>query len=246
MRSQSIPGRKQNIPVAGIAALDWTRIESDLDARGYAVTDRILSPRECAALVALYPCREKFRSRVEMGRHRYGEGDYKYFAYPLPREVAAMRTALYRKLAPIANRWARAMRLGAEYPASLNSFLAQCHARGQTRPTPLILHYGTGGYNCLHQDLYGEIAFPLQFTCTLSERGVDFDGGDLLIVEQRPRAQSRGYAIAAGAGCGVIFPNRYRPAAGARGHYRLNVRHGVSTITHGERYALGIIFHDAK
>lgn len=231
---------------ARTGALDWKRIERELDARGYAITERILTPDECAALIALYPEREKFRSRVEMARHGYGVGDYKYFAYPLPAEIAELRTAMYRMLAPIANRWARELRLDAEYPASLKSFVARCHAQGQNRPTPLMLRYDAGGYNCLHQDLYGEIAFPLQFTCTLNERGRDFDGGELLIVEQRPRAQSRGEAIASGAGCGVIFANRYRPAAGARGHYRLNVRHGVSTVTRGERYALGIIFHDAK
>ena len=231
---------------ARVIALDWKQIERDLDARGYALTERILAPRECAALIALYPERTKFRNRVEMARYRYGVGDYKYFAYPLPAEVAAIRTAMYRKLAPIANRWAREMRIGAEYPASLKTFLARCHAHGQERPTPLMLRYDAGGYNCLHQDLYGEIAFPLQFTCTLNERGRDFEGGELLLVEQRPRAQSRGEAIATGAGCGVIFANRYRPVAGARGYSRLNVRHGVSTVTRGERYALGIIFHDAK
>ncbi len=231
---------------ARVIALDWKQIERELDARGYALTERILAPRECAALIALYPERTKFRNRVEMARYRYGVGDYKYFAYPLPAEVAAIRTAMYRKLAPIANRWAREMRIGAEYPAALKTFLARCHAHGQERPTPLMLRYDAGGYNCLHQDLYGEIAFPLQFTCTLNERGRDFEGGELLLVEQRPRAQSRGEAIAPGAGCGVIFANRYRPVAGARGYSRLNVRHGVSTVTRGERYALGIIFHDAK
>ncbi|HUY26281.1 MAG TPA: 2OG-Fe(II) oxygenase [Candidatus Binataceae bacterium] len=229
-----------------VAALDWKQIERELDARGYALTARILSPDECAALIALYPERGKFRSRVEMARHRYGQGDYKYFAYPLPREIAALRTALYKRLAPIANRWTRELGIAADYPAGLKSFLAQCHAHGQSRPTPLMLRYDAGGYNCLHQDLYGEIAFPLQFTCTLGERGRDFEGGDLLLVEQRPRAQSRGEAIAAAAGCGVIFANRYRPAQSARGYYRVAVRHGVSTITRGERYALGIIFHDAK
>ncbi|MGB6555641.1 MAG: 2OG-Fe(II) oxygenase, partial [Candidatus Binataceae bacterium] len=231
---------------ARAGALDWKRIERDLDARGYALTGPILAPDECAAMIALYPEREKFRSRIEMARHGYGVGDYKYFAYPLPGEIAELRTALYRRLAPIASRWSREMRIEAQYPASLKNFVALCHAHGQNRPTPLMLRYDAGGYNCLHQDLYGEIAFPFQFTCTLSDRGRDFDGGELLLVEQRPRAQSRGEAIAADAGCGVIFANRYRPAVGARGHYRLNVRHGVSTVTRGERYALGIIFHDAK
>lgn len=232
--------------VARVGAFDWKRIERELDARGYALTGPILAPDECAAMIALYPEREKFRSRIEMARHGYGVGDYKYFAYPLPGEIAELRTALYRRLAPIASRWSREMRLEAQYPASLKNFVGLCHAHGQNRPTPLMLRYDAGGYNCLHQDLYGEIAFPFQFTCTLSDRGRDFDGGELLLVEQRPRAQSRGEAIAPSAGCGVIFANRYRPAVGARGHYRLNVRHGVSTVTRGERYALGIIFHDAK
>ncbi|MGH7778585.1 MAG: 2OG-Fe(II) oxygenase [Candidatus Binataceae bacterium] len=231
---------------ARVDELDWGRIEAELDARGYAVTKRIIAARECEALMALYPERDKFRSRVEMARFRYGLGDYKYFAYPLPDAIAQLRVALYDRLAPIANRWARELRSGAEYPASLESFLALCHQHGQNRPTPLMLRYDAGGYNCLHQDLYGEIAFPLQFTCTLNERGRDFDGGELLLVEQRPRAQSRGEAIASGAGCGVIFANRYRPVPSARGHSRLNVRHGVSTVARGERYALGIIFHDAK
>jgi uncharacterized protein len=234
---ESIPDR--------VAALDWTRIERDLDAQGYALTGTILSASECAELIALYPERERFRSRIVMERLRYGVGEYKYFARPMPPVVEDLRTELYSRLAPTANRWAERMRSRDSYPATLADFLKVCAAHGQTRPTPLILRYEQGGYNCLHQDLYGEIAFPLQFTCALSRRRLDFKGGELLLVEQRPRAQSRGEAIALDAGEGIIFANRYRPAAGARGFHRVNMRHGVSTITSGVRYALGIIFHDA-
>ncbi len=229
-----------------VAALDWKRIESELDGRGYALTGRIFAPGECRDLIAMYPDRERFRSRIDMARLRYGDGEYKYFAYPLPEIVAELREAFYAHLAPIANRWARGLKSGADYPQTLSAFIEICREHGQDRPTPLMLKYQAQGYNCLHQDLYGEVAFPLQFTCALSVCGRDFTGGELLLVEQRPRAQSRGVAIAEESGCGVIFPNRYRPIQGARGHYRVNVRHGVSTITSGTRYALGIIFHDAK
>ena len=229
-----------------VIALDWREIERELDERGYALTDRLLSAEECAGLVALYEHRECFRNRVEMARFRYGEGEYKYFAYPLPPIVAEMRSALYRELAPVANRWADALRDRTVYPPSLAEYLKICHRAGQKRPTPLLLRYQAGGYNCLHQDLYGELAFPLQFTCLLSRRGDDYVGGESLLVEQRPRAQSRGEAFTIDQGCALIFPNRYRPVAGSRGHYRVAVRHGVSTVKRGTRYALGIIFHDAK
>ncbi len=228
-----------------VAALDWTRIERDLDAQGYATTGTILRAAECTEMIALYPDRERFRSRVVMERHSYGVGEYKYFARPMPALVEELRVAMYRKLAPTANRWAERMRTSNSYPASLAEFLKVCAAHGQTRPTPLILRYEDGGYNCLHQDLYGEVAFPLQFTCALSRRGRDFEGGELLLVEQRPRAQSRGDAIALDSGEGIIFANRYRPAAGARGFHRVNMRHGVSTVKSGVRYAMGVIFHDA-
>jgi hypothetical protein len=205
-----------------------------------------LRSRECADLIALYPDRERFRSRIVMERHRYGVGEYKYFARPMPPIVEQLRTELYRKLVATAARWAEQMRSRESYPKTLAAYLKMCAARGQTRPTPLILRYEAGGYNCLHQDLYGEVAFPLQFTCALSRRGRDFEGGELLLVEQRPRAQSRGEAIALDEGEGIIFANRYRPAAGARGFHRVNMRHGVSTITSGVRYAMGVIFHDAS
>jgi uncharacterized protein len=228
-----------------IASLDWERIERDLDAQGYAATGSILRAGECAELIALYPDRDRFRSRVVMERHQYGVGEYKYFARPMPPLVEELRAAIYGKLVPTANRWTDRMRSPDSYPPILAEFLKVCAAHGQTRPTPLILRYESGGYNCLHQDLYGEVAFPLQFTCALSRRGRDFEGGELLLVEQRPRAQSRGEAIALDAGEGIIFANRYRPAPGARGFHRVNMRHGVSTIKSGVRYAMGVIFHDA-
>jgi uncharacterized protein len=229
-----------------IAALDWDQIESDLSERGFAQTGPLLHAEQCASLIALYDDRDCFRSRIVMARLGYGVGEYKYFTQPLPALVAELRTALYRRLAPIANRWSKLLGGGHEFPRSVGEYLKACHAAGQSRPTPLLLRYQAGGYNCLHQDLYGELAFPLQFTCLLSQRGSDYEGGESLLVEQRPRAQSRGEAIALDRGAALIFPNRYRPVAGARGHYRVSVRHGVSTIRKGERYALGIIFHDAK
>ncbi len=249
MESSSAPTPHKHKTEASIvdrvAALDWARIARDLDAQGYATTGAVLRAAECAELIALYPDRDRFRSRVVMERHSYGVGEYKYFARPMPPLVEDLRVAMYRELAGTANRWAERMRSHDSYPASLDEFLKVCAAHGQTKPTPLILRYEQGGYNCLHQDLYGEVAFPLQFTCALSRRGRDFEGGELLLVEQRPRAQSRGEAIALDAGEGIIFANRYRPAAGTRGYHRVNLRHGVSTIKSGVRYAMGVIFHDA-
>ena len=230
----------------GIAALDWDQIESNLNEPGFALTGPLLDADQCASLIALYDDRDRFRSRIEMARFGYGVGEYKYFAQPLPAVVAELRTALYGRLAPIANRWSKLLGGGQEFPRSVGEYLKACHAAGQSRPTPLLLRYQAGGYNCLHQDLYGELAFPLQFTCLLSQRGSDYEGGESLLVEQRPRAQSRGEAFTLDRGAALIFPNRYRPVAGARGHYRVTVRHGVSTVRSGERYALGIIFHDAK
>ncbi len=230
---------------ARVAGLDWAKLTRDLDDAGYALTGTILAPQECAELIALYPQRERFRSRVDMTRLRYGVGEYKYFSRPLPKIVAELRTSLYQRLAPVANRWNKLLDDSAPYPASLAAFIKTCAARGQLRPTPLLLNYQAGGFNCLHQDLYGAVAFPLQFTCVLSRRDRDFEGGEFLLVEQRPRAQSRGAAISLDQGEGIIFTNRYRPVAGTRGHYRVNVRHGVSTLRAGQRYSLGIIFHDA-
>jgi uncharacterized protein len=241
--------RADTIPLAAIEArvdaLDWGRIESELDARGFATLGRMLDASECSALIALYPERERFRSRIVMERLRYGVGEYKYFARPMPEIVERLRVALYARLVATANRWSERLRIKDSYPPTLEEFLEHCHARGQTKPTPLMLRYEAGGYNCLHQDLYGEVAFPLQFTCGLSRRGLHFDGGEFLLVEQRPRAQSRGEAIALDQGEAIIFANRYRPAPGTRGFHRVTMRHGVSTVTTGIRYAMGVIFHDA-
>jgi uncharacterized protein len=231
---------------ARIAALDWARIERELFERGFSPTGKLLTAAECRGLIAVYPHRERFRSRIDMERLRFGRGEYKYFARPLPPLVEKMRVTLYEKLAPVANRWAAALRSGERFPPALTAFVERCRRSGQDKPTPLLLRYEAGGYNCLHQDLYGEIAFPLQFTCVLSRRGHDYEGGELLFVEQRPRSQSRGDTLVLEQGAGVIFANRYRPMQGTRGYYRANMRHGVTTLSLGVRYALGIIFHDAK
>jgi hypothetical protein len=229
-----------------LECLDWQALEQSLWERGYAKTPPVLTPEECAKLVALYPNTNRFRSRVDMARYRFGVGEYKYFADPLPPLVQALRTYAYPPLAAIANRWMAALRTSERFPTTLVEFLDHCREHGQTRPTPLMLYYEAGGYNCLHQDLYGEVVFPLQLTCFLSRRGVDYTGGEFLLVEQRPRAQSRGEAIATEQGEIIIFTTRYRPAAGIRGYYRAQMRHGVSTVTSGSRYTLGIIFHNAK
>ncbi|MEE8581741.1 MAG: 2OG-Fe(II) oxygenase [Myxococcota bacterium] len=230
-----------------LAGLDWDQAERDLDERGYARLGARLSAAECRSLIRGYEKRESFRSFVDLARHRFGErGDYRYFANPLPPLVRGLRRWLYPGLARIANRWQEKLAAEARYPPRLSAFLGRCRAAGQSRPTPLLLHYAAGGYNCLHQDLYGEVAFPLQVVCLLSRPGIDFEGGDFLLTEQRPRAQSRGEAVALVRGELLAFPNRERPARGARGAYRVQVRHGVSRLHGGERFALGIIFHDAK
>jgi len=226
--------------------LDWPALEAQLEARGYAQTRPMLTGAECAALSRLYADEACFRSRVVMERHRFGVGEYKYFARPLPSLVESLRSRLYPPLAAIANRWMEALRAPQRFPPSLPEFLAVCARAGQKQPTPLLLHYEAGGYNCLHQDLYGEVAFPLQVAVMLSRPGRDYTGGEFLLVEQRPRSQSAGEAIAAGRGEMLIFPNRLRPVRGARGFYRVNVRHGVSRVRSGRRLTLGIIFHDAK
>jgi hypothetical protein len=229
-----------------LAALDWDALERSLWERGFAKTPPLLTADECDALVALYADESRFRSRVDMARYRFGEGDYKYLAHPLPPLVASLRTQAYPRLASVANAWEQALGSRARYPKDLVGLLEVCRRHGQTKPTPLLLHYEAGGYNCLHQDLYGDVAFPLQITAFLSRRGVDYEGGDFLLVEQRPRAQSRGEAIPTEQGEMVIFTTRHRPARGARGWYRTTMRHGVSTVTRGRRYTLGVIFHDAK
>jgi hypothetical protein len=227
-----------------IAALDWPRIARDLDERGHARAP-LLGAAECEELQALWEQPERFRSQVEMGPRRFGEGTYRYFANPLPAPVKALRTHLYPPLARVANRWQERLGRPADFPARLRPFLARCHQAEQRRPTPLLLRYERDGYNCLHQDRYGRVAFPLQATILLSRPGRDFRGGEFLLVEQRPRVQSRGEAVALQRGELVLFPNVERPAEGARGTYRVQVRHGVSRIEDGLRFALGIIFHDA-
>jgi len=229
-----------------LARLDWTAVEQSLWERGYAKTPSLLTKDECVELIGLYADASRFRSRVDMARHRFGLGEYKYFANPLPPLVQALRTYAYPSLAAIANRWMKALRLSERFPAELSELLARCREHGQTKPTPLLLRYEAEGYNCLHQDLYGEVVFPLQLACFLSRRERDYTGGEFLLVEQRPRAQSRGEAIPTEQGEMIIFTTCYRPAAGTRGYYRVQMRHGVSRVLSGSRYTLGVIFHDAK
>lgn len=230
---------------ARLARVDWKSAAASLDARGYARLPKILTAAECRAAAALWEAPERFRSHVDMERHRFGIGAYRYFAAPLPRLVGALRAATYAHLAPLANSWAEALGESRRYPATLAAFLASCRRAGQTRPTPLLLRYAAGGYNCLHRDLYGDIAFPLQLAVFLSRPGRDYDGGAFLLVEQHPRQQSRGEALLPEAGEGIVFATADRPAAGRRGSYRARMRHGVATVTRGERFTLGIVFHDA-
>jgi uncharacterized protein len=229
-----------------VAALEWQKIAADLDADGYAVIRTVLSPEECPSLAATYEADELFRSRIVMARHGFGRGEYKYFAYPLPQTVASLRDALYPRLSDIANRWNATMGIEMRYPPDHGAFLDRCHRAGQIRPTPLLLQYGEGDYNCLHQDLYGEHVFPLQVALLLSTPGQDFTGGEFLLVEQRPRMQSRAEVVPIGRGDGVVFAVHHRPVRGTRGFYRVNLRHGVSRVRSGHRHMLGIIFHDAK
>jgi hypothetical protein len=229
-----------------VGALDWSAIAGELDAHGCAVIGPLLTSDECEALAALYPTDEPFRSRVIMARHGFGRGEYKYFAYPLPGIIAELRTALYPPLAEVANRWNEAMGIKVRYPRDHGSYLDRCDKAGQTKPTPLLLQYGPGDYNCLHQDLYGENVFPLQATVLLSRPSDDFAGGEFVLTEQRPRMQSRAEVVPLSQGEVVVFPVHHRPVQGTRGTYRVNMRHGVSRIREGRRHTLGIIFHDAK
>jgi uncharacterized protein len=228
-----------------VAGLDWAGIEADLDARGCATTGPLLTPEACAELRALYDRDERFRSRIVMARHGFGQGEYKYYAYPLPDPIAALRTALYARLVPIANRWNAALGQPVRFPEGHGAFLDRCHAAGQSRPTPLLLRYGPGDYNCLHQDLYGEHVFPFQVAILLSAPGRDFTGGEFVLTEQRPRMQSRAEVVPLQQGEGVIFAVHHRPVAGTRGTYRVTLRHGVSRVRTGERFVTGVIFHDA-
>jgi uncharacterized protein len=229
-----------------IERCDWTAIADELSARGSAVIESVLSAQKCRDLAALYPDDSRFRSRVIMARHGFGKGEYKYFSYPLPDPIGEMRTALYARLVPVANRWNERMGIDTRYPAKHEDFVSLCHKAGQQRPTPLLLQYEAGDYNCLHQDLYGELAFPLQATILLSEPGRDFTGGEFVITEQRPRMQSRPEVIPLRQGDAVIFAVHHRPVDGTRGVYRVNLRHGVSRLRSGRRHTVGVIFHDAK
>ena len=232
-------------PAQRVAALDWQLLGAALDAQGSAVAPQLLSADECLALAALYPADTLFRSRVVMARHGFGRGEYRYFAYPLPVSIAVLRDAFYARLAPVANAWNERMGLTVRYPSAHADFLARCHAAQQSRPTPLLLRYGAGDYNCLHQDLYGEHVFPLQVAVLLSQPGEDFSGGEFVLSEQRPRMQSRVEVLNLRRGDAVVFAVSQRPVAGTRGTYRVNLRHGVSRLRSGERYMLGLIFHDA-
>lgn len=228
-----------------VAGLDWAEIESTLHAQGYAVTGPLLTPAEATSLAAGYADEARYRSRVVMARHGYGSGEYKYFSYPLPPLVEQLRQQVYPRLVPVANAWQMALGQTTRFPDDLAQMLARCHEAGQTRPTPLILKYGEGDYNCLHQDLYGEHVFPLQLALLLSSPDSDFSGGDFVLVEQRPRMQSRAHVVPLRQGEAVIFAVHHRPVQGRTGTYRVQLRHGVSTVRRGHRYTAGVIFHDA-
>jgi hypothetical protein len=246
--AQAVRKIADTLPMAErIEALDWAAAERSLSECGYAVTAPVLSPAECDALVALYKEESRFRSHIIMERYRFGIGDYKYFANPLPEVVVELRRSAYPYLAEVANHWAEALGEKApRFPREHAAFLKICHKAAQSKPTPLMLHYEAGGYNCLHQDLYGEISFPLQMVFLLGQHGVDWDGGEFILVEQQPRAQSKPQVVVADCGQAIVFATRYRPVKGSRGHYRVNLRHGVSRVHRGTRFALGVIFHDAK
>jgi hypothetical protein len=229
-----------------ISRIDWHRIVEDLDARGFAVIGELLTARDCRTIASFYSDDANFRSRVVMAKHGFGRGEYKYFSYPLPSLIEDLRTELYPWLADVANRWNEAMRIDERHPNDHAAYLKRCHAAGQTRPTPLLLQYGPGDFNCLHQDLYGERVFPLQVAVLLSLPGEDFTGGEFVLTEQRPRMQSRVSVVPLRQGDAVVFPVHHRPVRGIRGHYRVTMRHGVSEMLTGRRHTLGIIFHDAR
>lgn len=228
-----------------IEAVDWRRVAAELDAQGAATIEGLITSAECEALASLYPLDALFRSTVVMARHGFGRGEYRYFAYPLPELIGALREAFYRRLAPIANRWHEAMGMPVRFPDQHAEFIARCHAAGQRRPTPLVLKYGVGDYNCLHQDLYGEHVFPLQVVVMLSQPGRDFEGGEFVMTEQRPRMQSRAMVLPLRQGDVAVIAVRHRPVQGTRGVYRVNLRHGVSQVLSGHRHTTGIILHDA-
>ncbi|ERM18153.1 2OG-Fe(II) oxygenase [Brevibacillus laterosporus] len=229
-----------------IAAIDWNKVQQTMDEQGYATIPTFLTKKECNEIINTYEKEEYFRNTIDMARFRFGIGEYKYYQAPLPTMLQQLREGFYPELAKTANRWLKQLDDGACYPPFLSEFLTECHQQGQTRSTPLLLKYEAGGYNCLHQDLYGDVYFPFQVVFALSQKEIDYTGGEFLLLEQRPRAQSRGHVITLEQGSGLIFPTNNRPVLGSRGYYRTKIKHGVSTITSGTRYTLGIIFHDAK
>jgi hypothetical protein len=237
--------RARTAPASALKDVDWPAVGASLDSRGFAILPRLLTLDQCRTVAGMYAEDNRFRSHIHMARHGFGRGEYKYFSYPLPAPIAELRPALYPPLADIANRWNAALGIDVQFPAEHEAFLKRCHAAGQTRPTPLLLQYVPGDYNCLHQDLYGAHVFPLQVAILLSAPGRDFTGGEFVITEQRPRMQSRASVAPLGQGDGVVFAVHHRPVAGTRGTYRVNLRHGVSEVLSGRRHTLGIIFHDA-
>ena len=240
---KSPPVQKASARIHGV---DWETVSPDLDEFGNAVLPGLLQPEECDALASLYPGDQHFRSRVVMERYSFGRGEYKYFSYPLPEIISNLRTALYPHLAEVANRWNQLMAIDMRYPPQHLEYIRRCHQAGQLRPTPLLLQYGPGDFNCLHQDLYGQHVFPIQLTVLLSDPERDFRGGEFVLVEQRPRMQSRAEVVSLRKGDAVAFAVHHRPVRGKRGNYRVTLRHGVSRVRSGRRYTLGIIFHDAK
>jgi uncharacterized protein len=247
MNTKTAIRRKPDTSAAArVEKIAWEQVERDLDAQGCAVLKELLLSDECRALAALYPHDAHFRSRIVMSRHGFGRGEYKYFAYPLPDLIDELRPRLYARLVGIANRWNEAMGVDIRYPQAHDAFLKRCHEAGQTRPTPLLLQYEAGDYNCLHQDLYGEHVFPLQVAILLSEPDRDFEGGEFVLTEQRPRMQSRAEVVPLKQGDAVAFAVHHRPVQGTRGAYRVNLRHGVSRLRSGKRHTVGVIFHDAK
>lgn len=231
--------------LATAMSLDWLKVSADLDAQGWAILPKLLADTACRAIAGMFDHTEHFRSHVIMARHGYGRGEYRYFTYPLPEVVTELRTGLYRQLAPIADAWHERMGIETRFPAEHAAYIEHCHKAGQRRPTPLLLQYGAGDYNCLHQDLYGDHVFPLQVAVLLSEPAVDFEGGEFVLTEQRPRMQSRAAVVPLCQGDAVVFAVSQRPVSGARGDYRVNMRHGVSAVRSGHRHTLGLIFHDA-
>lgn len=246
-RMETTPGEARGGPSieARVDGYDWSGVQDALDGYGWAPLARLLATSECRGLAAMYGDTGRFRSRVVMARHGFGRGEYQYFSYPLPTVVAELRAALYPRLAPIANRWHDALEIEPLFPADHATFLRRCHDAGQSRPTPLILRYGAGDFNALHQDVYGEHVFPFQVVFLLSEPGLDFTGGEFVLTEQRPRMQSRAEVVPLGVGDAAIFAVRHRPVRGTRGFYRVTLRHGVSRVRSGQRHTMGIIFHDA-